>query len=91
MAARLAAQDVGSCGLRHSTAATGIFSAPARRLVAEDVLKVAQRLGRRSLSTGHLLLAVLENPDETTAEILDTDASQIAAEVMDALPGDEHS
>jgi ATP-dependent Clp protease ATP-binding subunit ClpA len=70
--------------------ATGIFSVPARRLVAEEVLKIADRLGHRSLGTGHLLLAVVENGDEDTAGILDglPDAQQIVAEVTRALPGD---
>lgn len=91
-AARLAAQDVvDDRGLRRSTAATGIFSTSARRLVAEGALKVAHRLGHLSLSTGHLFLAVLENPDETTAEILQAEAPQIGAEVMDELPGYEHT
>jgi ATP-dependent Clp protease ATP-binding subunit ClpA len=73
--------------------ATGIFSAPARRLLAEEVLKVADRLGHRSLSTGHLFVAVLENPDDKTVEILEAlpNAQQIAAEVIEALPGEEHA
>jgi ATP-dependent Clp protease ATP-binding subunit ClpA len=73
--------------------ATGIFSAPARRLVAEEVLKIADRHGHRSLGTGHLLLAVVENADGDTAGILDAlpDARQIVAEVTRALPGDEHT
>jgi ATP-dependent Clp protease ATP-binding subunit ClpA len=73
--------------------ATGIFSVPARRLVAEEVLKIADRLGHRSLGTGHLLLAIVENRDEDTAEILDAlpDAQQIVAEVTLALPGEEHT
>lgn len=85
-AARAAAQAaLDSRGFRSSAAATGIFSAPARRLLAEAVLEVAQRLGHRSLGTGHLLLAVLENPDETITQILPADAPQFADDVIDAL------
>jgi len=73
--------------------ATGIFNAAARRIVAKEVLKIADRFAHRDLSTGHLLLAILENPDEKTAELIDSlpDAQRIAAEVIEALPGDEHS
>jgi ATP-dependent Clp protease ATP-binding subunit ClpA len=87
------AQDVADRRARVSTAPTGIFSAPARHLVAEDVLSVAHRLDHRIVGTGHLFLAILENPDETTAEILEAlpDAQQIAGEVTEALPGDEHT
>ncbi|MGA2453378.1 MAG: Clp protease N-terminal domain-containing protein [Solirubrobacteraceae bacterium] len=87
------AQDVADRRARVSTAPTGIFSAPARHLVAEDVLSVAHRLDHRIVGTGHLFLAILENPDETTAEILEAlpDAQQIAGEMTEALPGDEHT
>jgi hypothetical protein len=40
--------------------ATGIFTLEARRIVAEDVLIIAERLDHRALTTGHVLLAVLE-------------------------------
>ncbi len=75
---------------RRPARATDIFTAPARQLVAEDVLAVAERLGGRSLSAGHLLLAVLESKDEKIVEILGVlpDREQIAAEVAEA-PGDE--
>ena len=89
-AARLAAHGVvDSRGFRRSTRPTGIFTGSARRLVADGALVVAHRLGHRSLGTGHLLVAVLENPDEATTEIVQTGAPQFAAEVIDALPGDE--
>jgi hypothetical protein len=92
-AARQIAQNVVDRRARVSTAATGIFSAPARRLVAEDVLSVAHRLDHRIVGTGHLFLAVLESPDEDVVEILEAspDARQIAGEVTEALPGDEHT
>ena len=68
---------------------TDIFSQAARRVVAEDVLVVAERLGRRPLTTGHLLLAILETPDERTSEIARSlpDVRELAAAVVDALPG----
>jgi ATP-dependent Clp protease ATP-binding subunit ClpA len=72
--------------------ATGIFTDEAHRLVAEQVLTVAGRLGHQSLSTGHLLLAILESPDDETRHTLQAvpDAQQIVIEVRDALPGNEH-
>ncbi len=71
--------------------ATGIFSHDARRLVAEDVLVVAERLSQRAVSTGHLLVAILANPGESTSEIIRSfpNARGIVAAVIDALPGDE--
>lgn len=70
--------------------ATGIFSPEARRIVAEDVLIVAERLGHRALTTGHLLIAILERPDEHTGEIISSipGIREITA-VIDALPGEE--
>ena len=69
--------------------ATDIFSHDARRIVAEDVLIIAERLGHRPLTTGHLLLAMLESPDEHTSEITRSlpDVREITAAVIDALPG----
>jgi ATP-dependent Clp protease ATP-binding subunit ClpA len=92
-AARQRAEGVVGRRIRVSTAPTGIFSAPARRLVAEDVLVLAARLDHRSLGTGHLLLAVLESPDDDIVAILEAfpDARQLAAEVVEALPGEEHT
>lgn len=95
-AARLASQPPDSVDVRRlrvSTAPTGIFTAPARRLVAEDVLEVAHRLGHRALGTGHLFLAVLESPDERVAEALAAtpDVQLIAAEILAALPGYERA
>ena len=70
---------------------TGIFSYDARRIVAEDVLIVAERLGHRTLTTGHLLLGILERASELTSEIIRSlpDAREIAAAVSSALPGGE--
>ncbi|HEY7932352.1 MAG TPA: Clp protease N-terminal domain-containing protein [Solirubrobacteraceae bacterium] len=92
-AARQKAEEVVDRRARVSTAPTGIFSVHARRLVAQEVLKVADRLGHRSLHTGHLFLAVLENPDQDTVAILEglPDARQLAGEVIEALPGEEHT
>jgi len=71
--------------------ATDIFSDDARRIVAEDVLIIDERLGQSSLTTGHLLVAILESPDEHTGEItrLLPDGREITAAVIDALPGQE--
>jgi ATP-dependent Clp protease ATP-binding subunit ClpA len=71
--------------------AADIFSSHARRIVAEDVLIIAQRLSHRPITTGHLLIAILESPDEHTNEItsLLPDVSEITAAAIDALPGQE--
>lgn len=70
---------------------TDIFSHDARRVVAEDVLIIAERLSHRPITTGHLLIAILESPDEHTGEItrLLPDGREITAAVIDALPGQE--
>lgn len=72
---------------------TGIFSASARRLVAEGALEVAHRLGQRSLTTAHLLVANLESPDPHIAELRlkVRNVQDIAAEIAEASPGDEHA
>jgi hypothetical protein len=69
--------------------ATGIFSTDARRIVAEDVLIVAERLGRRALTTGHVLIAILERPDEYTSDISSVPGIREVTAVIDALPGQE--
>ena len=71
--------------------ATGIFSPDARRIVAEDVLVIAERLGHRALTTGHVLIAILESPSEHTSEIISSlpGIREITAAVIDALPGQE--
>jgi hypothetical protein len=70
--------------------ATGIFTPEARRIVAEDALIIAERLGDRALTTGHLLIAILERPNEYTSEIISSISGlrEITA-VIDALPGQE--
>jgi ATP-dependent Clp protease ATP-binding subunit ClpA len=70
---------------------TDIFSSDARRIVAEDVLIIAERLDHRPLTTGHLLIAILESPDGRANEItmLLPDVSEIATAIIEALPGDE--
>jgi ATP-dependent Clp protease ATP-binding subunit ClpA len=71
--------------------ATGIFSDTARRLLAEDVLKVAHRFGHQALGTGHLFLAVVESTDATEIALRDfVDLDRLATDIADALPGDEH-
>ena len=71
--------------------ATGIFTPEARRIVAEDVLIVAERLGHRTLTTGHVLLAILERYAYLTIDFIDALPSngEITAAVVDALPGEE--
>ncbi len=69
--------------------ATGIFTASARRLLAEDVLEVGERMGERSLGDGQLLLAVLGCGDAKIAEVRRAlpDVQQIAAAVTEAASG----
>jgi ATP-dependent Clp protease ATP-binding subunit ClpA len=71
--------------------ASDLFSSDARRIVAEDVLIVAERFSHRPITTGHLLIAILGSPDAHTSEItsLLPDVSEITAAVIDALPGQE--
>jgi hypothetical protein len=59
--------------------------------VAEDVLIIAERLGHRALTTGHVLIAILERPGERPGEIISSlpDSREITAAVIDALPGGE--
>jgi ATP-dependent Clp protease ATP-binding subunit ClpA len=72
---------------------TDIFSSDARRIVAEDVLVIAERLEQRALTTGHLLIAILESPDDRSAEITRTlaDAREVAAAVIELLPREEET
>jgi len=71
--------------------ATGIFTPEARRIVAEDVLIIAERLGHRTLTTGHVLLAILERYAYLTIDFIDGLPSirEITATVTNALPGGE--
>jgi len=50
--------------------ASDIFTTDARRIVAEDILIIAERVGNRQLTTGHLLIALLEGPDERASQII---------------------
>jgi ATP-dependent Clp protease ATP-binding subunit ClpA len=67
--------------------ATGIFSDDARRIVAEDVLIIAERLHHRPLTTGHLLIALLESADERTTAITTSlpEPATVTAAIIDAL------
>jgi ATP-dependent Clp protease ATP-binding subunit ClpA len=71
--------------------ATGIFSPDARRIVAEDVLVIAEFLGYRTLTTGHVLIAALERPREPADEITRSlpGIREVTAAVIDALHGQE--
>jgi ATP-dependent Clp protease ATP-binding subunit ClpA len=75
----------------YSPRATGIFTPEARRIVAEDVLIIAERLDWRALTTGHVLLAILERYAYLTIEFIDSlpGIREITAAVIDALPGEE--
>ena len=74
-----------------SPRATGIFTPEARRIVAEDVLIIAERLDHPALTTGHVLLAILERYAYLTIDFIDAlpGIREITAAVIGALPGDE--
>jgi ATP-dependent Clp protease ATP-binding subunit ClpA len=76
-----------------SPRATGLFTPEARRIVAEDVLIITERLGHRALTTGHVLLAILERYAYLTIEFVSSlpDIREITAAVIHALPGEEDS
>lgn len=76
---------------RDDSRPTGIFGRQARRIVAEDVLTVAERVGHRALTTGHLLIALLQSRDKRTGEMVSSlpDAGEMIAAVTGALPGEE--
>jgi hypothetical protein len=69
--------------------ATGIFSPAARGVIAEGSLGVAYRLGHPQISTGHLVLAVLDSQDRTTAAITHPHTQRLARTVHRGLPGVE--
>lgn len=75
----------------YSPRATGIFTPEARRIVAEDVLIIAERLERRAVTTGHVLLAILERYSYLTVEFISAlpPIREVTAAVIDALPGQE--
>jgi hypothetical protein len=77
----------------YSPRATGIFTPEARRIVAEDVLTIAERLDHRALTTGHVLLAILERYAYLTVEFISAlpPIREITAAVIDALPGHEET
>jgi hypothetical protein len=70
---------------------TGIFTPEARRIVSEDVLIIAERLDHAALTTGHVLLAILERYAYLTIDFIDALPSihEITAAVTTALPGQE--
>ena len=75
----------------YSPRATGIFTPEARRIVAEDVLIIAERLDHRALTTGHVLLAILERYAYLTIDFINAlpPIREITAAVIAALPGQE--
>jgi len=77
-------------GSPHSRA-TGIFTPEARRIVAEDVIIIAERLDHGALTTGHVLLAILERYAYLTIDFIDAlpPSREITAAVTGALPGEE--
>jgi Clp amino terminal domain, pathogenicity island component len=70
--------------------ATGAFSETARRVVAEDALKLAYRLSHAEITTGHLLLATLDSHDPTTTAMTRPQTQQLARTLTRGLPGTEH-
>jgi hypothetical protein len=69
--------------------ATGVFSEVARRVVAEDALKVSYRHGHWQIGTGHLMLAVLDSRDRTTEAMTRAHAQRLARTLTRGLPGGE--
>jgi Clp amino terminal domain, pathogenicity island component len=67
--------------------ATGSFSEPARRVVAQDALKLAYRLGHDQITTGHLLLATLDSQDPTTTAMTRPHTQRLARTLTRGLPG----
>ena len=67
--------------------ATDIFSDDARRIVAEGVLITAERVHHRAITTGHLLTAILETPDERATVLMASlpDPSTISAAIAESL------
>ena len=63
------------------------FTPEARRIVAEHVLMVAERLDYPALTTGHLLIALLENPCQRAIELTKRlpEAHEVATAVIAAL------
>ena len=105
--AELALSDMGTLGEAMERArmygpnpahqATGIFTQPARRIVAEQALSCAYRHDHRSIGTGHLLLATLDARDRVIDRIVGSGVmgsgpvhDRLARTLTRALPGDEH-
>lgn len=77
-------------GPHPSHQATGLFTEVARRVVAEDSLALAYRHGHRQITTGHLLLAVLDSGDRTTERMTRPHTQRLARALVRGLPGSEH-
>jgi Clp amino terminal domain, pathogenicity island component len=105
--AELAPSDLGTLGEAMERArmygpnpahqATGIFTEPARRIVAEQALSYACRHDHRSIGTGHLLLATLDAHDRVIDRIVGSGVmgsgpvhDRLARTLTRGLPGDEH-
>ncbi len=75
----------------NSPRATGIFTPEARRIVAEDVLIIAERLDHPAVTTGHVLLAILERYAYLTIDFINAlpGIREITAAVTGVLPGQE--
>jgi hypothetical protein len=69
--------------------ATGIFSDAAQRVVAEDAVRLAYRGGHGQISSGHLLLAVLDSQDRTTEAMIAPHTQRLARTLFRGLPGIE--
>ena len=67
--------------------ATGIVSETARRVIAEDALALAYRLGHERITSGHLLLATLDSRDRTTEAITRPHTQRLARSLIRGLPG----
>jgi hypothetical protein len=78
-------------GPHPSHQATGIFSPTARWVVAEGSLMLAYRLGHPQISSGHLLLAVLDSEDRTTTAMTSPHTQRLARTLHRGLPGTEHA
>ena len=77
-------------GPHPSHQATGLFTDLARRVVAEDSLALAYRYGHRQITTGHLLLAVVDSGDRTTERMTRPHTQRLARTLLRGLPASEH-
>lgn len=85
-------------GPRPARQVTGAFTEAAHQIVAMEALKQAYRLDHAQISTGHLLLAILDHADRTTDRIVGSGVmgrgpvlDRIARETVRRLPGAEAS